>query len=378
MSFKNTFSFRKKFITDISFLDCGDKIKLVIRVRRPAFDAELAAPLKKYADSFNDEEPYDRKTHVFFIDKDGVDKNTKLCFAFRPFIKKMPVCRYRFLFGEPEYADEKALIAQYDNGLKESSRESETLGSGVTYSHILYNDKNGAPVHAFLCEFDPKLASVYIGTPDDGYESVKVRATIPEMIDSANRNGKKVIAAVNADFFDMFGDYHPSGLCVKNGRVVANENSERPFIGVKQDGTHILSDIRASKDIMSQLSQAAAGKYTVLRNGEISEYAPLEPFSFVRHPRTCVGIKPDGKVLILVVDGRIPEYSNGASLVDLVRLMQSYGAESALNLDGGGSSAMYTRNGGEYILRSRPADLFRPTAKLIRKDYNALLIVEKE
>lgn len=374
---KKGFRLSRGFITDINWLDCGEKIKTVICVKRPTFNAQLFVDGRAYTDAINDEEPFDRKSHVFYIEKSSVNENTELVITFNAIRPHGPKCSFAFTYGKPVFADEAELLKQYDSGLIETSCESEALADGVAYSHILYKDKNGAPVHAFLAEVDTSLASVYIGTPDDGYESRNVRATIPDMIDCAVKNGKDVIAAVNADFFDMFGDFHPSGLCVKNGRVVANENSTRPFIGVKKDGTHVLTDTVESTGIVAELEQAAAGIQMVLKDGEIFDYAPLEPFSFVRHPRTCAGIKKDGNVLILVVDGRIPEYSNGASLVDLALLMKSYGADRAVNLDGGGSSAMYTENGSEYKLRSRPADLIRPTACLIRKDYNSLLVVKK-
>lgn len=370
--------FLKKFIKSKSYLEKESTVKTVLCVSSPVYNAELYVNGRKYVDAFNDEEPFDRKSHVFYIEKSELKSETQMIFTFNFLRKHGLKCRIAYTYGNPSLADEKELIESYDNELTAISEEKENLYDGVVYRHILYNDKKGAPVHAFLSEIDTEKASVYIGTPDDGYERVKVRATIPEMIDSANKNGKKVITAANADFFDMFGDYHPSGLCVKNGRVVANENSKRPFIGVKKDGTHIITDTVESKGIVNELQQAAAGIQMVLKDGEIFDYAPMEPFSFTRHPRTCVGIKKDGTVLLLVVDGRIPEYSNGASLVDLARLMQSYGADRAINLDGGGSSAMYTRKDGEYILRSRPADLFRPTARLIRKDYNSILIVEND
>ncbi|MCQ2479408.1 MAG: phosphodiester glycosidase family protein [Clostridia bacterium] len=369
---------QKKFITSVSFLDCHNKIKVVVCVKKPTFDAKLHCNGTTYIDAFNDAEPYDRKSHVFYIDKKDFQNDTLPIMTFKLLTSHGMNCKVSVSCKNPVFACEKDLIAQYDNGLTEETRETEALAEGVTYHHILYKDKNGAPVHAFLTDVDTAKAEIYIGTPNDGYESVGVRATIPDMITSAIKNGKDVITAVNADFFDIFGDFHPSGLCVKNGRVVANENSTRPFIGVKKDGTHILTDINESEGIIPQLQQAAAGIQMVLKDGEVSDYAPLEPFSFVRHPRTCAGVRKDGSVLILIVDGRIPEYSNGASLVDLARLMQSYGADRALNLDGGGSSAVYTKKGSEHILRSRPADLFRPTARLIRKDYNALLVVKKD
>ncbi|MCQ2471986.1 MAG: phosphodiester glycosidase family protein [Clostridia bacterium] len=302
---------RNSFVAGVSFLDCGDKIKVVVRVKSPVFDAKLHCFGTTYIDAFNDEEPYDRKSHVFYINKTDFDSDLCPLMTFNILRPKFCLCNVAVDCTNPTFACEKELIKDYDNQLTEESRETEELAEGVTYHHILYKDKNGAPVHAFLTDVDTAKAEIYIGTPNDGYESVGVRATIPDMITSAIQNGKDVITAVNADFFDIFGDFHPSGLCVKNGRVVANENSTRPFLGVKKDGTHILTDINESEGIIPQLQQAAAGIQMVLKDGEIFDYAPLEPFSFVRHPRTCAGVRKDGSVLILVADGRIPEYSNG-------------------------------------------------------------------
>lgn len=50
-----------------------------------------------------------------------------------------------------------------------------------------------------------------------------------------------------------------------------------------------------------------------LRDGEPWDFAALEPFGFIRHPRTAVGIDGRGSVILLVMDGRIEEYSNGAT-----------------------------------------------------------------
>ena len=223
-----------------------------------------------------------------------------------------------------------------------------------------------------------KKNSLYVGTPNDDYKVGHVIAKVPEMIDSAVLNGQDVLAAMNADFFDMFGDGSPSGLCVKNGRVVANAESTRPFIGVKKDGSPVITTLTESPELLDELEQAAAGLEMILKDGELFEWGPLEPFSFVRHPRTAAGVTADGSVLLLEVDGRIPEYSNGASLIDLAELLKRFGAVRAVNLDGGGSSVTYTGAGDEFLLRSNPADLERPRDKLIRDEYNCLLVVRKK
>lgn len=361
-------------ITGKAYMLSGDSIKLVITTKTPTFDAMLTVGGVTYMDSFNDDEPYDRKTHVFYFPCKRVKETSVLKLRLKKLRHGLIEYEYSFPFGKPEFADGDKLIAGYDNGLRAVSCEKEEVSPGVIYTHTLYNDKDGKPVHAFVTEIKNGYGSLYVGTPGDDYKSVKVRATIPDMADSAIKNGRNIVAAVNADFFDIFGDFHPAGLCIKNGRVVANPHSSRSFIAQLKDGSHVITSLKRSPGIRDEILHAASGLQMIVSDGEIYDYAPLEPFSFTRHPRTAVGVRKNGDVVLAVVDGRIPDYSNGATLVDLAKMMISLGCDRAINLDGGGSSAMYTKRGDELVLHSRPADLFRPTAKLIRKDYNSLLV----
>ena len=73
--------------------------------------------------------------------------------------------------------------------------------------------------------------------------------------------------------------------------------------------------------------------------------APWFHGSFVasRHPRTMAGVRRDGSLLLATVDGRRPGWSAGVTLQEGARVMRSVGARDALNLDGGGSTAMAVR-----------------------------------
>jgi hypothetical protein len=61
------------------------------------------------------------------------------------------------------------------------------------------------------------------------------------------------------------------------------------------------------------------------------------------HPRTAAGVDADGKLLLMIVDGR-QRNSRGVSLIELAGLMKEVGAVNALNLDGGGSSTLIVKN----------------------------------
>lgn len=71
-----------------------------------------------------------------------------------------------------------------------------------------------------------------------------------------------------------------------------------------------------------------------------------------RNPRTAIGWTANGRVLLVVIDGRRPKWSVGASLSELARIMRDLGAIRAMNLDGGGSSTMWVD--GEVV--NKPSD----------------------
>lgn len=58
-------------------------------------------------------------------------------------------------------------------------------------------------------------------------------------------------------------------------------------------------------------------------------------------PRTAIGQRNDGAIILLVIDGRTTQ-SFGASLKDVQNIMLQYGAYNASNLDGGSSATMYS------------------------------------
>lgn len=71
-----------------------------------------------------------------------------------------------------------------------------------------------------------------------------------------------------------------------------------------------------------------------------------------RNPRTALGIRDDGTVLLVVVDGHRHDISVGVTINELRKLLKALGARDAINLDGGGSTTLVV--GGKVI--SRPSD----------------------
>jgi hypothetical protein len=71
-----------------------------------------------------------------------------------------------------------------------------------------------------------------------------------------------------------------------------------------------------------------------------------------RNPRTGIGYTAKGGVILVVVDGRRPKWSVGATLNEFAAILRDLGAVQALNLDGGGSTTMVVKN--EVV--NRPSD----------------------
>jgi len=108
-------------------------------------------------------------------------------------------------------------------------------------------------------------------------------------------------------------------------------------------------------------TEAVGGFPVIVRDS--NEVAGLEAtgganFGPVRHPRTLVGLAAGGRrILLVTVDGRQPGYSMGMTLRETAALMRALGATEAINLDGGGSTAMALRNGlGGAVLANHPSD----------------------
>ena len=93
-------------------------------------------------------------------------------------------------------------------------------------------------------------------------------------------------------------------------------------------------------------------------NVRSQEESMASDIAYGRAPRTGVGVKADGTVLLMVVDGR-SQYSAGMSLKEFATYLKRFGAVSAVNLDGGGSSEMVL----DGKIMNRPSDgLERPVS----------------
>lgn len=154
------------------------------------------------------------------------------------------------------------------------------------------------------------------------------------------------IVAINGDYFDL--DMRPLGLAMGACGVWATAmegGRSQEVVGVGTGRVEIFPRRDPLEDPEPWMTGAVSGWPALIADCDPIERLPgSDHFTLAPHPRTAVGLSADGRRLYLVVvDGR-REGVPGVSLQELARLMAELGACAALNLDGGGSSAMWVRD----------------------------------
>ncbi|MCI6854125.1 MAG: phosphodiester glycosidase family protein [Firmicutes bacterium] len=174
------------------------------------------------------------------------------------------------------------------------------------------------------------------------------------------QTGKNVVGAVNGDFFDM-SNGRPSGVLVMQGTVVQQGSRACFYIG--KDGKAGI--VRNASQLPTDVQEAVGGGLVLVENGEITQEAQGDTTT---NPRTMIGIKKTGEVIIFMVDGRQAPLSVGMTGLEMAQTMKDLGCEIALNLDGGGSSTFATQRAGDtgnnpagLTMRCSPSDGYERT-----------------
>lgn len=103
---------------------------------------------------------------------------------------------------------------------------------------------------------------------------------------------------------------------------------------------------------------ATGGGDLLISEGSVTSSGDWDKALLAAHPRTAIGVKADGTVITYVIDGRQNTISTGLTMGDLADELLSLGCVTAVNLDGGGSSAMSIRFPGKSTctLVNSPSD----------------------
>lgn len=177
------------------------------------------------------------------------------------------------------------------------------------------------------------------------------------------------IGGVNGGLYVSSGNSggSPLGVVVQDGQITYNSPDSMTglyMIGLDNNNILIIKDlagmnssaftsyvadagIRDAVAFQDEASDANNHFVPLIINGEARELAGQGSGA---NPRTAIGQRADGAILLLVTDGRGAAGHLGATASDLISIMQDYGAVNAANIDGGSSSSMVYK--GEYEMTS--------------------------
>ncbi len=252
---------------------------------------------------------------------------------------------------------------------------------GVTRYTRHYLDRSGAPVKAYVIECAPGSVKPVLGTTDGAYKITYQQSVLTQLSYEERNTGLDFCAAINGCLYEWSKElnaFRAWGLLVKNGQII-NDYATGTYqaFGVKKDGSYYFGTPGSGDINYSDLETCVSGAFLLLKDGapyDLGLSWPDLSFSKTRHPRTGIGVKADGTLFFIVVDGRQKSHSNGATLADFALIFRELGCTDAVNIDGGGSSISYTKDyhTGEYIMWNSPSD-GSPRAVL-----NCLLIARNE
>lgn len=216
----------------------------------------------------------------------------------------------------------------------------EPVVAGIEYQRIL---RDGTDAHVVRVD----LRAAPLGV-------VASSATERGLTVSEFARGRGALVAVNGDYFDT--SLAPVGLAMGDGAVWARPNEQvrrQEVVGVGHRRVRIFPRAAPLGEPKRWMTGAVSGWPMVVEHcAPVAQLPGSAHFTLAPHPRTAVGLSKNRRSLLLVVvDGRREEVP-GLTLPELAALMVEVGACTAVNLDGGGSSALWLRD----RIVNRPSD----------------------
>ena len=172
------------------------------------------------------------------------------------------------------------------------------------------------------------------------------QATVPVI---SERTG--ALGSINASYFNV-RQLTPTTYFVDNRKVVGETGKEELF---RADGYVALKGRKGRRIEIGYTDPAKYEAYpkeyydllvsgpVVLMDSQIPQFPAEAGFYDMRHPRTVIGYDAKGTIYYVVIDGRFPMFgAYGATIMEVALISRYLGMTYALNLDGGGSSTLWT------------------------------------
>lgn len=254
----------------------------------------------------------------------------------------------------------------YDRGRPAPVPVKQKLFDGVVYRRVVRFFPRPMIAHVLVIDTKAKGISLLVTPPDSEGETPLKARTTSQFLDEFDLQ-----VAVNGDGFSPWwsrsvADYYPHvgdpiaplGFSASDGNVYWDGKNAGEAAGVEPtlyiSRRNALSFNRRPNRVHSAIS---GDRMIVLKGEKVPDLDDSEV-----EPRTAIGLNRNGRYLyIVVVDGRQPFYSEGATFSELAELLIDQGAFSAMSVDGGGSSTLVVEgNDGLPRIVNTPIDNYIP------------------
>jgi exopolysaccharide biosynthesis protein len=226
------------------------------------------------------------------------------------------------------------LLASCSSKSVDVQQTSTTIEDKTTISITTMSVGSGKKAIAYY------VAEVKLGDPLD-IGSIVARGYTSKVAGNAG-----AVLAINGDFFT----YRNNGVIIRDGKVLINK-PERDGMSITSSGEMIVYkeketpiELLNASGVVNSFSfgPVLVDKWQIPEG--IDSYYEVDSGRSIngRHPRTGICMVEKNKFIFIVVDGRSPGYSRGMTLGEFAELFASRGCRTAYNLDGGGSSVMYS------------------------------------
>ena len=180
---------------------------------------------------------------------------------------------------------------------------------------------------------------------------------VPKKVDSQLKFGEKVTGVVSA--IRPYNQYTSSTI-PKDGFVLSAQGTEVSKISSMKIGEKVSLSVDVDAAWKGSQFMLASGPLLVQDGKKALTIDINSGKANERTARTAVATDATGgRAFFVTVDGRQKGYSQGMNLKEFADYLVTIGAHNAINLDGGGSTAMVTRRYGDVYptLISRPSDV---------------------
>lgn len=229
------------------------------------------------------------------------------------------------------------------------------------YEKELFTRDAGNEVYKTIRIIEPRYKGWLIAIYDPSDVELAVSAKLGKGGQSVNtlvKNNGGLVGINGGGFEDLDGWGNgsiPYGAIIKNGELIWNHvGGSGGLIGFTKEHKMYLTTKTPSEAIADGMQDAVDFGPFLIVNGKTSKIHGDGGWGTA--PRSVIAQRKDGVVLFLIIEGRLPGYSIGATMNDVIDVLLRYKAYNAANLDGGASSTMSIEGklwnrpsaGGEY------------------------------